>query len=213
MGVLEEVIKEIKPTQAEEAEVNLKIKNFLNKIKIKNAKVVLGGSGAKGTWLREAHDADVFVLFNYNKYKDKNGKISDILSNELKKKFGKAARLHGSRDYFQIEKSGFTFEIVPILEVKKAKDAINITDVSPLHSGWVIKNTDKKTRDEVRLAKMFCKANNVYGAESYIKGFSGYVLEILIVHYGSFMRLVKAAAKWKEKEIIDVKKYYKNNTF
>ena len=52
-----------------------------------------------------------------------------------------------------------------------------------------------KILDEIRLAKAFCHANGCYGAESYIKGFSGYALELLVYHYGSFQKFVKAITK------------------
>jgi len=210
MEILKEVLNDIKPSKEEEKEVFDKINFFLNKVNkgLKGAKAVLGGSGAKGTWLSNAHDADIFVQFDYNKYKGKSDVISDILEKNLKKKFKKVNRLHGSRDYFQIKDKGSIFEIVPVLKISKAKDAENITDVSLLHAAWV--NKYKKYADDMRLAKQFCKANGVYGAESYIKGFSGYVCEILTVYYKGFMKLVRAAAKWEGKTIIDAEKYYKN---
>ena len=104
------------------------------------------------------------------------------------------------------------FEIVPILDIKNSGQAKNITDVSPLHAKFVNQNA-KKLKDDIRLTKAFCKALNIYGAESYIQGFSGYVIELLIIHYGSFLKLMQAAAKWKSKTIIDIKKYHKNVLF
>jgi tRNA nucleotidyltransferase (CCA-adding enzyme) len=204
--ILKEVIMEIKPSKEEEKSFSDRIKFVLNRIRLKDAKVILGGSGIKGTWLKDVHDADIFVCFDYNKYKDKSSEISDILEITLKKEF-KIARLHGSRDYFQIKKDGFTFEIIPILNIKKAEEAKNITDISPLHAKWV--NKHKRLNDEMRLIKQFCKAAGVYGAESYIKGFSGYVCEILAVYYKSFMNFVKKASKWADKTIIDVEHFYK----
>ena len=206
--LLSEVIDDIKPSKEYEVEILNKANNIINKINkdIKDAKAVLGGSGAKGTWLK-TFDADIFVKFNYNKFKDKSDTLSDILEKFLKKHF-KIIKLHGSRDYFQIRKGKFTFEIVPILNIKKAEQAKNITDVSPLHSNFVLKH--KKLIDEVRLTKQFFKAAKVYGAESYIRGFSGYVCEILTINYGSFLKLIKSIPKWKEKTVIDIKNYYKN---
>jgi tRNA nucleotidyltransferase (CCA-adding enzyme) len=64
--------------------------------------------------------------------------------------------------------------------------------------------------DEIRIAKAFCHANNSYGAESYIKGFSGYGLELLVYHYGSFLKFIKAIEKIKDKEVIDIEKQFKN---
>ncbi|MBI2109896.1 hypothetical protein HYT58_01840 [Candidatus Woesearchaeota archaeon] len=105
--------------------------------------------------------------------------MSDILIKSLKK--FKTTRLHGSRDYFQIVHKGYTFEVVPILDIKDSKDAKNITDVSQLHVDYVLKN--KKYQDDIRIGKQFCRANKIYGAESYIRGFSGYAVELLVIHY------------------------------
>ncbi len=206
--ILDEVLGGIQPDTEYEKDIfeklNVIIKN-INKGQ-KNIKAVLGGSGAKGTWLK-AFDADIFALFDYKKFHDKSDRLSDILEKILRKKFKKIIRLHGSRDYFQIKQGSFTFEIVPILRIQKAEQAKNITDVSPLHSKWVLKH--KKLVNDMKLTKQFCLANNVYGAESYIRGFSGYVCEILAVYYGSFLNLARNAAKWDSKVVIDAGRYYR----
>ncbi len=200
--VLKKAFEKIKPSKQEELEVKKISKQILNKIRIKNVKPVLGGSGEKGTWLRDTHDIDIYVKFDQKKYD--NNDISRILKKALKKAFRKVDTLHGSRDYYRVYKEGYTIEIVPILNIKKVTEAKNITDVSPFHADWVKKHGKG---DEIRLAKAFCRAQDCYGAESYIRGFSGYVLEILVIHYGSFERFVKNVAKWKPKEFIDPEKH------
>ncbi|MEM4245545.1 MAG: hypothetical protein QXR60_05075 [Candidatus Nanoarchaeia archaeon] len=91
------------------------------------------------------------------------------------------------------------------MDIKKASEAFNITDISPLHTEWVRKHS--KLADDIRLAKAFCRAQSCYGAESYIRGFSGYVLEILVINYGSFEKFIRAAANWKSREYIDFAKH------
>lgn len=207
--ILSKALDGIRPDREYEQKIFSIIGEIISSINksSKDFKAVLGGSGAKGTWLK-TFDADIFVLFNYKKYQDKSDKLSEILEKILKRKF-KIIRLHGSRDYFQIKKEGFTFEIVPILGISNSKQAKNITDVSPLHSKWVARH--KKLANEMKLMKQLCKANGIYGAESHIQGFSGYVCEILAVNYGSFLSVMKNAAKWETKVIIDVEKYYKKD--
>ncbi|MBI3034778.1 nucleotidyltransferase domain-containing protein [Candidatus Woesearchaeota archaeon] len=206
--VLDEALEEMQPDKNYEREIFEKLNLIIKKINKnqKGVKAILGGSGAKGTWLK-TFDADIFALFDYKKFRDKSGKLPDILEKILRKKFRNVARLHGSRDYFQIKQSNFTFEIVPILRIQKAGQAGNITDVSPLHSRWVRKY--KKLANDMKLAKQFCQAQNVYGAESYIRGFSGYVCEILTAYYGSFANLIKNAAKWNSKVVVDAQGYYR----
>src|SRR3989344_3935006 len=207
------VLQKIKPSKEEEKKFTTATASFLKALNAAlfslTAKAILGGSGAKGTWLAGSHDVDIFVRFDLKKYGDKSAELSELLEKVLKKAFPKIniSRLHGSRDYFQLWYQGLMFEAVPILKISKAEQALNITDISPLHSAWVNKHA-VRAKDDIRLLKQFCKANNLYGAESYIGGFSGYVLEILTAHYGSFEKVLKAAQKWKEKEVVDPSKFY-----
>ncbi len=255
--LLEELKAKWRPSQEEVNEVGKAAAAFVKKLgsSLKRARLkakpVVGGSGAKGTWLRGMHDIDVFVCFDYAKYKGKSAELSEFLAAAMKKAFPKHERLHGSRDYFRIQfrrsgmykscsgriaqsamadlynrqsrfvpSNGYNFEIVPILTIKKSGQALNITDVSLLHSAWVRKQIGKSRKaaldDEIRLTKAFCKAQRVYGAESYVRGFSGYACEVLTAYYGSFLKLVSAAAtKWKKqitakkKIIVDAANHYK----
>ena len=210
--IIQEALKKYESSTKERKSIEEKTKTFLEGIRklIKGtdikATVTLGGSAAKGTFLAHDFDCDIFVRFDYKEYKEKN--ISKLLGKALTPL--KATQVHGSRDYFQKKEKGIDYEIVPVLHVTKPSEAKNVTDMSPLHVEWVQKKIKKEKRKEVILAKLFCKANNIYGAESYINGFSGHVLDILIAKYGSFITLLKNAAQWKEKTIIDIEKHYKS---
>jgi len=212
MEILKQVINELRPKKdvVDKCIIVLgSINSEIKKKKIK-ARAVLGGSIAKGTFLKDDYDCDIFVKFNLS-YRKKD--ISDLLEKILKI-FPKAEKIHGSRDYFQFNTKNIMFEVVPVLDIKKAEQAVNITDCSPLHVKWVRDNLKKnpKLADEIRLAKAFCKACNVYGAESYMRGFSGHVLDILVIYYGGFIPLLENAVKWKEQEVIDFNNYYDGNT-
>jgi len=164
------------------------------------AEIFVGGSVAKGTNLG-SYDVDVFVRFE-------NNVDVDLLEKVLRKHFKKVMRVHGSRDYFNFNHKGISYEIIPVLKIKDPSKAENITDISYFHVEWIKKNLKKP--EQVKIAKLFCEAQGVYGAESYINGFSGYILEILLVHYESFDNLIKSASNWKPKLVIDVAKYYAN---
>jgi tRNA nucleotidyltransferase (CCA-adding enzyme) len=171
-----------------------------------DADASIGGSVAKGTHIKDNFDADIFVKFSI-KFKGKN--ISDILEKILLKMKLKFSRVHGSRDYFQI-KNSFTYELVPVLDVKDYREAENVADMSPLHVHYFLKQfaKNKKLKDEIRITKVFMKASRVYGAESYIKGFSGHVVDLLLVKHKTFLDLIESAAKWKDEVIIDIEKYH-----
>ena len=153
---------------------------------------------------------DVFIRFNSSYGNDK---ISKLLGSVLSKK---ASQVHGSRDYYQLKDQGILIEAIPVLKIKKPEDAENVTDLSYFHVNYVVGkiNKDNKLVDEIRLAKAFSHAQDCYGAESYIHGFSGYALELLICYYGSFLKFIKAVVGFdlsvKEKLIIDDAKFYKD---
>lgn len=181
------------------------LKKAIRKQKI-NADVVIGGSLAKGTQIRENFDVDIFVKFDKTEKKN----ISDLLEKIIKSLKVKYDRVHGSRDYFHVKKELF-YEIVPVLNVDSWKDAENVSDMSPLHVEYFVKKSknQKNIRNEIRITKKFMKSARVYGAESYIRGFSGHVVDILIMYHGSFQKLVEKASKWKERTIIDIEKHHK----
>jgi len=206
--ILQAVLRTVRPSADERSRALDKVKKFLSGLnsELKRTKVkavaVLGGSYAKDTWLSGDYDVDVFVRFDLV-HKAQN--LSDLLERALKK--WDHVRIHGSRDYFWV-RDDIKYEIVPVLDIKKPKDAENVTDFSPLHVAWVNKN-GSKFKDDIRLIKKFCKSAKCYGAESYIRGFSGHVVDILTIHYKGFIPLLKAAIKWKPKVVIDHNKVYK----
>ncbi len=198
--LLNEVLSRIKPTPQEEAQLKRTTESILKTLTIPHTESFPGGSGAKGTWLKGNHDIDIYIRFSKEHYADKD--ISKILGSHLAKYY-KLTKLHGSRDYYQTEIDGIVVEFIPLFYITHPTDATNITDISPLHTLYVKKF---KKPDEVRLFKAFCKAQNVYGAESYKQGLSGYVCEILVIHYGTFAKTIRAISTWKDITIIGKKK-------
>jgi tRNA nucleotidyltransferase (CCA-adding enzyme) len=209
--ILKEELAKIKPDEKEikrySEEMKALIENLGKKLKGK-ANVMLGGSFAKNTVIKkDRYDADIFIRF----FKNPDSRILEKILKNLNLKF---ETLHGSRDYFRIKSRGIFIEIVPIMNLKadETEKAANVTDVSPFHVYYISKKIEKnqKLADEIRLAKALCYALDCYGAESHIRGFSGYCLEVLVSYYGSFLRLLEAASKWPDKVVIDPEKYYKS---
>ena len=194
------ILESINLDKEGEKELDGKVKKFLEKIKNNDIKFFVGGSYAKNTFLKGNLDIDVFARFNYKNYRYAD--ISKELGKFLRTKFKRVETVHGSRDYFHIKFEGLTFEIVPVLKIRKTEMAENIMDVSPLHVKFVKRKTNKKLQNDIRLFKQFLKANHLYGAESYIKGFSGYISELLIIYYKGFDNLIKAVREWESREVI-----------
>ena len=212
--VLNDVIEEIKPSSEERKDIEKRTKKFIDELKkeIKNQKIdavpFIGGSFAKGTLIKKKkYDVDIFIRFS-NKYND--SEIS-LRTKKILEKIRKHQNVHGSREYYRvIEKDNLFFEVVPVIKINKPEEARNTTDLSYFHVKYLNKKLKtEKIRDEIRIAKSFCNYNKCYGAESYIKGFSGYALELLIYYYGSFEKFIREIIKIKEKEIIDIEKHHK----
>jgi len=205
-SVLKEELAVISLSREEVLRLEKVAKDFIASLKAKGIKAHVGGSLAKGTMVnREGkQDIDIFVVFDYSE---------DILG--LEKVFGKIKlpgdlkKVHGSRDYFQIICDNVILEVIPVVKNKDPEMAENVTDVSLSHvkyiGGAVKKNP--AIADEIKLAKAFCQANRCYGAESYVHGFSGYSLEVLVIHFGSFVKFLKGIQKVK---VIDPLNYFKN---
>lgn len=213
--VLKEALAEAKPSVEEIKNVDIRVKDFIGRLEKElrflriSANVFVGGSFAKHTVIKkEVYDVDIFVRFD-KKYIGEN--ISELTNKALKRTgMENVEVIHGSRDYFRINIDFWLcFEVVPTIKVSKPKDAENITDLSYYHVNYINRKVKNRMVDDIVLAKSFCHANRVYGAESHIKGFSGYSLELLVIYYRSFLGFLNGIAKsGDEKIIIDIKKSY-----
>jgi len=233
--ILKEVLEKIKPPKEDLNFIETNLNEFLKEIKKRikknklKAEIFIGGSFAKGTVIsKDYYDVDIFMRF------DKEYKNISKLTKEILRGIKNVSIIHGSRDYFRIKKGPkFFIELVPVKKISKPSQAENITDLSYSHVNYIKKKIkNKNILNEIRIAKAFCYATNTYGAESYVNGFSGYGLELLVYYYGSFLKFIKTICKeakkskkgkniwskeyekkWEEmrkKIIIDIEKYYKN---
>ncbi len=213
--VLEEVLAEISPNKIEISKSLDVANDLIISLRKQNFKAFIGGSFAKGTVVKRKgkQDLDIFVVFKTN---EEIGKLEKQLGKI--KLPGTLKRVHGSRDYFQIVCKDIVLELVPVLENNLFDEAENVTDFSLSHVKYVVKeiSKNKKLADEIRLAKAFSKTQKCYGAETYLKGFSGYSLELLTIYFGSFLLVLKnllsLSSKYREGEkiVIDPEKHFKD---
>lgn len=201
--------KEVNVFQEQAMEIVKEIEYILKSKKIK-AVVFIGGSLRKGTLIRKKkQDADIFVRFE----SETEEEIADNFKKLIRwiKLKAKKKRIHGSRDYYRIGGKNLEFEIVPVQKIARPEEAKNTTDLSYFHVDYVSKHLEKnrKLGEQIVLAKAFTHACGCYGAESHIRGFSGYALELLIIHYKSFINFIRSMANTKKNITIDMQKFYK----
>jgi tRNA nucleotidyltransferase (CCA-adding enzyme) len=203
--ILEDVLKEITLSRDEFFRFEKIARDFIRLIDGVGIGSFIGGSFAKETVVKTdgKQDLDIFVVFD-------SAKELNCFESTLKKFDlpGPLKKVHGSRDYFNIDCGDVILEVIPVMKNLKPEEAENVTDVSLSHVGYIRTEIKKNPRlsNEIKLAKRFCAANNVYGAESYIGGFSGYSIEILVSYFGGFIKFLKGIGKL---QVIDPSKFFR----
>lgn len=213
-----QVIEKIKPTEEDRLrlysayrEIEAIISNYLSK-KGLQAEVTLQGSVAKDTFLRGQSDIDVFIIFGPNA----SVKASDFenLIRDLQGVF-RALGYHSlveyaAHPYLVAYVRGVEVNIVPAFKYESQKQVLTAVDRSPLHTKFVVENTDEKLRDEIRFLKFFLRKWGLYGAEIAVQGFSGYLVELLVIAYRGLKELLRSVAEeWRPYRVcVDLKHYY-----
>ncbi len=218
---LEEVIKKAKelvtPSEAEREALKRALSSVLKKLRKAIDELNLDlepvpvGSSVRDTWLPGDTDLDVFILFPPGSVNKEE--MGDIVKRIAKRIYGTSyLERYAEHPYVtvkeMVEVDGRTIEysvdLVPAYRIKDASQLISSVDRTPLHNDYLRKKLNEKLTVEVRLLKAFMKRIGVYGAEIRVEGFSGYASELLIVNYGGFLEVLRAAQDWKEPVYIDV---------
>ncbi len=171
----------------------------------KVVEVIFGGSFAKGTWLKEEVDIDIFIKID-NSVNDKEfGQLGEQVGWQSLKGFNPYIR-YSDHPYVEAVIDGIRVNVVPCYDVPKGKWK-SAADRSPFHTDYMRNNLDDEKRNQVRLLKKFLKSIGVYGADIATGGFSGYVAEIMILKYGSFESVLDAMSNiGEENNVISIDK-------
>ncbi|MFH0927017.1 MAG: CCA tRNA nucleotidyltransferase [Candidatus Micrarchaeota archaeon] len=166
----------------------------------------LMGSVAKGTALRDNRDLDIFLLFP-KKYDPQEAKRKGIEWAKKAMRGLKCELNYAQHPYLKVYMPGLKVDIVPSYKIENHEKLKTAVDRSQLHTVWVNGRINDAMRDDVRLLKQFLKSIGVYGAQSRVEGFSGYLCELLIIKYGSFLNLLEEAANWS-RPVIDIEGFH-----
>lgn len=170
------------------------------------AEAVLVGSVAKNTWLGGKADIDIFIKFpQYIDEKDLKNKGLFLGIETIKLMGGEKELRYASHPYVTGFIDGFDVDIVPCYDIESADKLKSAVDRTILHTKYIKDNLSEAQKDEVLLLKKFMESIGAYGAEFKVGGFSGYLCELLIIHYRTFTAVLEAAAgKWAPKMVIDL---------
>lgn len=205
--VIEKALELVTPSEdeekrAKEAEIELtnKLKKVLKDYPELNFRFL--GSYPRNTWLRGNLELDVFILFPESfpmeKMEKEGLEIGKKVVDEYELRYAAHPYVHG-------KVKGVDVDIVPCYAVREADKIKSAVDRTPFHHDW-LKSRIKGKESEVRLLKKFLKASNLYGAEYSVRGFSGYLCELLIIFFGSFKTTVEECRKLTRDTVIDVRK-------
>ena len=167
--------------------------------------VVFGGSFAKGTWLPDHADIDIFVRIKPSVGLEKFEELGREIGSKALKNYGPKLR-YSDHPYVEAFVKKVRVNVVPCYDVEQGKWK-SAADRSPFHTQYISSHFDVEKKRHARLLKKFFKSAGIYGAEISTEGFSGYVSEVLVLKYCSFENVLRAAADWQERQVIAVCDY------
>lgn len=209
--MLKEILEKITPSQAERKKQKELADKTIKQIKDTSGKhldVMLCGSNARDTHLRGDNDLDIFLLFP-EKLSRKEFEEEGLRIGKRVFRGHKWEKAYSEHPYIKGNIQGVDIEIVPSYKIEKAELKQSAVDRSPFHNQYLQKKLKTKHKQEARLLKQFLKGIKAYGADTKAGSVPGYVVELLTLKYGSFEKTIQAITQWKQRETIDLAKYWK----
>ncbi len=207
--ILQKVLKKVAPSPAKQKLVSYLEKKLLQVSKSNGANPLICGSVAKGTWLADKNELDLFLLFpetiERKEFEQKGLALAKKIASSLKAKWEMEYAEHPYIHAFvKFGKEIFDLDIVPCYDApaEKIKSAV---DRTPHHVKFILENISAEQKDQVRLLKKFLASAGCYGADLRTSGFSGYLSELLILKYGNFLKALEAAKDWNVGFAINLK--------
>ena len=206
MKVLEQTRKISIPTEKEQEKVKKISELALQLVKEQAGKfsevigVEIGGSYAKGTWLSGEVDLDIFVKLKKDVDEKTFESVGKTIGFSSLKKFKPYVR-YSEHPYVEAEIEKTRVNVVPCYDVELGNWK-SAADRSSFHTKFILQSLDQSKKDEVRLLKKFLIGVGIYGAEIAREGFGGYVAEVLVHHYGSFLGVLQAASNFVRNQTI-----------
>src|SRR5438445_3104079 len=207
--VLDQVAKKVVPRMTERERMSQlaerlkgQVQSILDKAGFRG-NVSVQGSFARDTWLSGEADLDIFASFPpAMERREWNEKVLPEIRKGIR---AKTIDRHAEHPYLEFHIEGVRVNVVPCYSVEKGQWK-SATDRTPYHTEYMTKHLTQEMRLEARLLKRFMKGIRSYGAEIRIGGFSGMLVETLILHYKSFLDTLVQASKWKPVISLDLEK-------
>ena len=206
-SIFTDVLAVVKPTQQEIVNIQIVAKDIISLVDKTaedlqiEARGELVGSAARGTWLSGAHDLDIFITFPESTTSEELEANGISIARKVAQGCEMEER-YAQHPYIHMRYAGYEVDLVPCFKVKSASQIKSAVDRTPFHNRF-IKEHINGMEDEVLLLKQFMKGCGAYGSELKNQGFAGYLVELLVIHYGSFTDVLKAVSRWHHPVVIE----------
>ncbi len=209
--IVAKVLKDVKPTENEIAETTAYSNDIMGRLARaapKSIEIISAGSVARGTQVRGTSDIDIFLLFPKGTDRERMEKDGIAIGKKIVSRARNESYVikYAEHPYVRLilGDSGTKADIVPAFKIKHHSERVTAVDRTQLHNVFVNSRLDLKQKDDVRVLKAFLRAHGIYGAEARTEGFSGYLCELLVAHYGSFVSVLKGATGMRLPFVVDV---------
>jgi tRNA nucleotidyltransferase (CCA-adding enzyme) len=193
-------------------EIRLKVDEECGKGNL-SADVQLEGSVAKDTWIPGYVDIDIFMLVPPELTKEQLAKTClpiarrALRGNRIVERYAE----HPYVEAFISTLEQFRVNVVPCYKVEKG-NWLSATDRTPFHTKYIRQHLKPERRSDVRLLKAFLRSIGTYGADIKTGGFSGMLVETLVLNFETFLNVVTNFADWDLNRYSDVERYYENRS-
>ncbi len=157
-------------------------------------RALVAGSAARGTFLSDRLDIDLFLLFPPDLPRDRLREEGLALGRAV---LTDTETRYAEHPYLRGRYEGFSVDAVPGFAITDPSHPLSAVDRTPFHQAYLSERETPALVSQVRLAKQFLRGLGVYGSESKTEGFSGYLVELLVLKYGSLRALLTAARRWR----------------
>jgi len=206
------VLSRIKPSENEKIRLDQLAKSIISRIDALGEsegiviRGILVGSSARGTWISGEHDLDIFVMFPPDSEREYLEEKGLYVARKIAMEGESFEERYAEHPYIHAIFDGFEVDLVPAFNVNSGAEIRSAVDRTPFHNSYVSSKI-QGSEDEVLLLKQFQKGIGVYGSELRTRGFSGFLVELLVIHYGLFENVLKAACNWKAGISIDIENH------
>jgi tRNA nucleotidyltransferase (CCA-adding enzyme) len=191
------VLERIRPPHKQREELDKIVKELIGRVKDVSSyfkvevEAFVAGSVAKDTHLKDP-DVDLFILFS----PDTPLEVLRERGLDIARSIVEGEEKYAQHPYLRGNYKGFEVDLVPAYKLKDTKELMTAVDRTPFHVRFIQGRLQDTQKNEVRLLKQFLKGIDAYGAEEAVQGFSGYLVELLVLRFGSFHGALRGLANY-----------------